>query len=121
MTNTPDSTLTALANGSYLPVWTLDSNPIWGQISKARAPGIGQVFSIAPAKGTTVSHLSATELRAMAASLSYGKRLTVRASTRSKPDSSGEMRCQLRMLLKLGLVRQIEPRQMSLQITRVVS
>ncbi|WP_162820565.1 calcium-binding protein [Microvirga calopogonii] len=62
MTSTPDSALTALANGSYLSVWTLDSNAIWGQISKARTPGIGQVFSIAPAKGSTVSHLSATEL-----------------------------------------------------------
>jgi len=62
MTSTPDSTLAALANGSLLSVWTSDSNTISGQISSARNPGIGQVFSVAPARGATVSHLSATEL-----------------------------------------------------------
>lgn len=62
MTSTPDSTLAALANGRLLSVWTSDSNTISGQISSGRNPGIGQVFSVAPARGATVSHLSATEL-----------------------------------------------------------
>ncbi|WP_262299240.1 calcium-binding protein [Microvirga sesbaniae] len=62
MTSVPDSALTTLANGSYLSVWTADSNAVWGQISNARTSAKGPVFSVAPAKAATVSHLSATEL-----------------------------------------------------------
>jgi Ca2+-binding RTX toxin-like protein len=62
MTSALDSTLTALADGSYLAVWTSDSNVIWGQIINARTSAKGPVFSVAPAAGTTASHLSATEL-----------------------------------------------------------
>lgn len=62
MAGAQDSTLTALANGSYLSVWSSDSNAILGQMSNARTLAKGPVFSVAPAKGATVSHLSATEL-----------------------------------------------------------
>ncbi len=62
MTSTPDSTLAALADGSYLSVWTSASNAILGQISNSRTSAKGSVFSVAPAKGATASHLSATEL-----------------------------------------------------------
>ncbi|NIX77848.1 calcium-binding protein [Microvirga terricola] len=62
MTIALDSTLTTLANGSYLSVWTSSSNAVAGQIASARTTSKGVAFSIATDSDATRSHLSATEL-----------------------------------------------------------